>query len=56
MRHTLVQDLSAPIHKALLEEWPALPVFFCHWRFLADVGKDLLGEHYQRLPRAFPLT
>ncbi|MEW6747622.1 MAG: hypothetical protein AB1486_33240 [Planctomycetota bacterium] len=44
-----VQDLSAPIRNALLEEWPGLPIFYCHWHFLADVGKDLLGEHYQRL-------
>lgn len=39
-------DLSSAIHKAVLEQWPGLPFFYCHWHFLADVGKDLLTESY----------
>ncbi len=39
-------DLSSAIHKAVLEQWPGLPFFYCHWHFLADVGKDLLAESY----------
>ena len=39
-------DLSGSIHKAVLEQWPGLPFFYCHWHFLADVGKDLLTEFY----------
>jgi hypothetical protein len=42
-------DLSGSIHKAVLEQWPGLPFFYCHWHFLADVGRDLLTEPYQRL-------
>jgi hypothetical protein len=39
-------DLSGAIHKAILEQWPKLPFFYCHWHFLADVGKDLLTASY----------
>ena len=39
-------DLSGAIHKAILEQWPGLPFFYCHWHFLADVGKDLLTDSY----------
>ncbi len=39
-------DLSSSIHKAVLEQWPGLPFFYCHWHFLADVGKDLLTQSY----------
>ncbi|MFC1766760.1 hypothetical protein ACFL6U_32385 [Planctomycetota bacterium] len=42
-------DLSGSIHKAVLTQWPGLPFFYCHWHFLADVGRDLLTESYQRL-------
>ncbi|MFC1766764.1 hypothetical protein ACFL6U_32405 [Planctomycetota bacterium] len=42
-------DLSGSIHKAVLNQWPAIPFFYCHWHFLADVGRDLLTESYQRL-------
>lgn len=44
-----VEDLSVPIHNAVLEQWPGLPVFYCHQHFLSAVGKDLLGDHYNRL-------
>lgn len=39
-------DLSSAIHKAVIEQWPRLPFFYCHWHFLADVGKDLLTKSY----------
>ena len=42
-----MQDLSAAIRKAVVAQWPGLPIFYCHWHFLADVGKDLLYQHYQ---------
>ncbi len=44
-----MQDLSASIRKAVQAQWPGLPLFYCHWHFLADIGKDLLGEPYQRI-------
>jgi len=42
-------DLSGPIHKAIQAQWPGLPFFYCHWHFLADVGKDLLSDAYHCL-------
>jgi len=42
-------DLSGSIHKAVLAQWPGIPFFYCHWHFLADIGRDLLTESYQRL-------
>ena len=42
-------DLSSPIHKAVLEQWPKAPFFYCHWHFIADVGKGLLTESYGSL-------
>jgi hypothetical protein len=42
-------DLSGSIHKAIQEQWPGLSFFYCHWHFLADVGKDLLSDAYHRL-------
>lgn len=44
-----VEDLSVPIRNAVREQWPALAIFYCHQHFLRDVGKDLLGEDYNRL-------
>jgi hypothetical protein len=44
-----VQDLSSAIRKAVLAQWPKLPIFYCHYHFLADVGKDILGDHYKRI-------
>lgn len=41
-----MEDLSSAIRKAVVAQWPGLPVFFCHQHFLSDVGKDLIGEHY----------
>ena len=42
-------DLSGPIHKAVLDQWPGVPFFYCHWHFLADIGRDLLTEPYRCL-------
>ena len=44
-----VEDLSPAIRNAIREQWPGLPIFYCHWHFLADVGRDLLTSHYKRL-------
>jgi hypothetical protein len=44
-----VQDLSSAIRNAVLAQWPKLPIFYCHYHFLADVGKDILGDHYKRI-------
>jgi hypothetical protein len=42
-------DLSGSIHKAVLDQWPKTPFFYCHWHFLADIGRDLLTASYQRI-------
>lgn len=47
-----VEDLSPAIRNAVSQQWPGLPVFYCHQHFLRDVGKDLLGGHYKRLRAA----
>jgi hypothetical protein len=44
-----VQDLSSAIRKAVLAQWPGLPIFYCHYHFLADVGKDILDDHYKEI-------
>lgn len=42
-----VEDLSSAIRNAVLAQWPGLAIFYCHYHFLADVGKDVLGDHYR---------
>ena len=44
-----VEDLSVPIANAVLEQWPGLPIFYCHQHFLSDIGEDLLRDDYNRL-------
>jgi hypothetical protein len=44
-----MEDLSSAIRKAVLAQWPGLSIFYCHQHFLADVGKDLLGDQYARI-------
>lgn len=48
----VVEDLSRPIRNAVRAQWPNTPVFYCHQHFLADVGKDILTETYNRLREA----
>jgi len=44
-----MEDLSNAIRNAVHAQWPGLPIFYCHQHFLADVGKDLLGDRYRRV-------
>lgn len=44
-----VEDLSNSIHKAVLAQWPGLPVFYCHQHFLSDVGKDIHSQPYSKI-------
>jgi hypothetical protein len=44
-----VEDLSSAIENAVREQWPNIPIFYCHQHFLSDVGKDILDDHYKRL-------
>jgi hypothetical protein len=45
----LVHDMSSGILSAVAEVFPGIPDFICHFHFLRDAGKDLLGADYDRL-------
>ena len=45
----LVHDMSKGIGNAVEEVFPGIPDFICHFHFLRDTGKDLLGSDYDRL-------
>jgi hypothetical protein len=45
----LVHDMSKGILSAVGEVFPGIPDFICHFHFLRDTGKDLLGTDYNRL-------
>jgi len=42
----LVHDMGRGILKAVADVFPKVPDFICHFHFLRDIGKDLLGNHY----------
>ncbi len=44
-----VHDMGAGILAAIKEVLPGIPDFICHFHFLRDVGKDLLGEDYDAI-------
>ena len=45
----LVHDMSKGILRAIEEVFPGIPDYICHFHFLRDLGKDLLGADYDRL-------
>lgn len=45
----LVHDMSKGIQRAIEEVFPGIPDYICHFHFLRDLGKDLLGGDYDRL-------
>ena len=45
----LVHDMSKGILAAIAEVFPGVPDFICHFHFLRDAGKDLLGAEYDTL-------
>lgn len=48
-----MHDLRAGLIQAAAEVFPGVPQFVCHFHFAADVGKDLLTAHVDRLRRLF---
>ena len=42
----LVHDMGRGILKAVAKVFPEVPDFICHFHFLRDIGKDLLGYQY----------
>lgn len=47
----LVHDMGAAILKAVATVFPGIPDYICHFHFLRDLGKDLLGVEYSALRR-----
>ena len=52
----VVHDLRKSLITAAGEAFPARRQFVCHYHFAADVGKDLLSSHVDRLRRLFRRT
>jgi hypothetical protein len=44
-----VHDMGAGILSAIAKVFPGLPDFICHYHFLSDIGKDLLGRDYDTI-------
>lgn len=42
----VVQDMGKGIMKAVRTVFPSILILICHFHFLRDIGKDLLGENY----------
>ncbi len=42
----LVHDMGRGLLKAVAKVFPEVPDFICHFHFLRDIGKDLLGDQY----------
>ena len=42
----LVHDMGRGLLKAVAKVFPKVPDFICHFHFLRDIGKDLLGDPY----------
>ncbi|MFH0778935.1 MAG: hypothetical protein V2A71_09995 [Candidatus Eisenbacteria bacterium] len=49
----IVHDLRKALISAAAEVFPGTPQFVCHYHLAADVGKDILGSHVDRLRRLF---
>lgn len=52
----IVHDLRRSLITAAGEAFPGTRQFVCHYHFAADVGKDLLSPHADRLRRLFRRT
>ena len=44
-----VHDMGKGILLAVKTVFPGKPDFICHFHFLRDIGKDLLGDEYRRI-------
>lgn len=52
----VVHDLRQSLITAVAEVFPETRQFVCHYHFAADVGKDILTPHVDRLRRLFRRT
>ncbi len=48
----LVHDMGSGILSAVKEVFPGVPDYICHYHFLRDIGKDLLGVEYAAIRNA----
>ena len=49
----VVHDLRKALITAAGEAFEGVPQFLCHYHLAADIGKDILGPHADRLRRLF---
>jgi len=52
----VVHDLRRALISAVSEVFKGVPQFICHYHLAADVGKDILSPHADRLRRLFRRT
>jgi hypothetical protein len=52
----IVHDLRRALITAAAEVFPGVRQFVCHFHLAADVGKDILGSHHDRLRRVLRRT
>ncbi len=52
----VVHDLRRALITATTEVFPVVPQFVCHYHLAADVGKDILSPHQDRLRALFRRT
>jgi hypothetical protein len=52
----IVHDMRRSLITAAGEVFKATPQFICHYHFVADVGKDILSPHVDRLRQLFRRT
>ena len=45
----IVSDMGSAIDNALTEVFTGVPHLLCHFHFLRDIGKDLLGKEYDTI-------
>ena len=47
----LVHDMGVAILNAVMDVFPNIPDYICHFHFLKDIGKDLFGDDYSTIRR-----
>ena len=56
IKRAIVHDLHQSLFTAAEKVFPGVAQFVCHFHFAADVGKDLLSSHVDRLRNLFRRT
>jgi len=56
MAAALMHDLRNPLITAVAKVFKGIPQFICHYHLAADVGRDILSGHVDRLRRLFRRT